>query len=291
MLHGDVAMSSPPSIEPGDSAVPGEFSRLRVEMADGQPGAVGSSPIHWVIARMLLDLLKPKPDEMVRQWYVATSLWMEGEQQHDTNHLRHALQLFPGDVDLLFLSGCQMETYAGAAVQAAARSTVLPQGFTLSVPDETTAIGEAENFFKRTLERAGQRRQEARIRLGHVLVVRGRFQQAIEELASTDVDTQPALLRYYHALFLGAAHEGAGHLDEARAAYTRASALYPRAQSPRVALSALAMRRGDRAGALTAIQPIFSAGADDDPWWTYYVSEARDLQGAFEQFYAKYGQH
>ena len=76
--------------------------------------------------------------------------------------------------------------------------------------------------------------------------------------------------------------------DEARQAYTRAADLYPLAQSPRLALSALAMSRGDRAGALSTIQPVLSrdeAQTADDPWWSYYTSQARAAEGIVNALY------
>ena len=39
---------------------------------------------------------------------------------------------------------------------------------------------------------------------------------------------------------------------------------------------------GDRADALSAIQPVLTGDdplLSDDPWWSYYTSQARDLVG------------
>ena len=51
--------------------------------------------------------------------------------------------------------------------------------------------------------------------------------------------------RYYRSLFTGDAAEALGHVDEARAAYERAAVLYPKAHSPRFALSQMAARDGN----------------------------------------------
>src|SRR5207247_8011220 len=88
-------------------------------------------------------------------------------------------------------------------------------------------------------------------------------------------------LRYYGELFLGAEEEALGHFDAARDGFERAAALFPSAQSPLIALSELAKRRGDRAGALAAIDRLFKlppAGHDerDDPWWSYHTAQARN---------------
>lgn len=78
---------------------------------------------------------------------------------------------------------------------------------------------------------------------------------------------------------LGSAEEAQAGYDAAGAAYERAAALFPRAQSPRLALSNLARRRGDLATALRAMRPLFDIAADDvqqdDPWWVYYTAHGR----------------
>ena len=75
-------------------------------------------------------------------------------------------------------------------------------------------------------------------------------------------------------LFLGRAEEARGHDEAARAAFERASALYPNAQSPRLALSQIARRAGNRAAAQRELQAIAQLPDDErrreDPWWLYY---------------------
>ena len=67
----------------------------------------------------------------------------------------------------------------------------------------------------------------------------------------------------------------------------RAAQLYPGAQTPRLALSALARRRGDRLGAQTEIRRVFdlpaSPPARDDPWWTYHTAQARNADALLEE--------
>jgi hypothetical protein len=58
--------------------------------------------------------------------------------------------------------------------------------------------------------------------------------------------------------------------------------LFPRAQSPRLALSQIANRSGDRRAALDAIRPVLGPPADEfdraDPWWTYHVEQGRSAE-------------
>ena len=88
---------------------------------------------------------------MVRQWYRATAAWMQSTEDHDLLHLDRARQLFPADPDILFLSGCQRETFAGAPIQTAARSAVLPPGVTMGVESEQAELRQAEPLFRQVL--------------------------------------------------------------------------------------------------------------------------------------------
>jgi Flp pilus assembly protein TadD len=96
-------------------------------------------------------------------------------------------------------------------------------------------------------------------------------------------------LRYFAALFLGTAEEELGHFDAAREQYKRAAALYPRAQAPYLALSALISRRGDRAGARNEVQRVFELPAApprrDDPWWDYTIFQARNVDALFKRLH------
>ena len=70
-----------------------------------------------------------------------------------------------------------------------------------------------------------------------------------------------------------------GRAAEARTAFERAGTLFARAQSPLLALSLLARARGDRAGALEALDRLtrLPSRADiaDDPWWSFLRSPGR----------------
>jgi tetratricopeptide (TPR) repeat protein len=127
------------------------------------------------------------------------------------------------------------------------------------------------------------------LHLGHVLLLLDHESEAVRELrVAREVEGDP-VLRYYGELFLGAAEERLGHADAARQAYSEAAALYPNAQSPHLGLSALARRLGDRATALKELQIVFELqqadSPPDDPWWTYYKSQARNADGLLEELW------
>ena len=75
-------------------------------------------------------------------------------------------------------------------------------------------------------------------------------------------------------MVLGDAQQRAGLRDAARDAYEAASALFPRAQSPYLALAQLARSQPDRAGAVAALERLFArtglAELSYDPWWDYF---------------------
>ena len=131
----------------------------------------------------------------------------------------------------------------------------------------------AERFFRETLTIQPDH-LEARVRHGHVLGALGRHEQAADALRTAIKDGVTGELLYLAEMFLGSQEVALGHLTQARVRFERAASLYPRAQSPRIALSQLARRAGDRAGAQRELRVIAALPSDDrqreDPWWNYY---------------------
>lgn len=280
LLHTDVAMFSRHVFEPLAGGTTSGPQQVTVWFSDGRETSMGQSGIHWDLARSLLDRIAPAParDSMVWHWYRATAAWMHSRDYHDMTHLARARGIFPDDANLLFLSGCERETFARPALQAAAHAAALPSGFRFEVGSERAELSQAERLFRRAIALdAGF--TEARLHLGHVLLLRGRHKEAVDELRPVVASADENLLQYYGLLFLGAAEEGLGNRDSARASYRAASELFATAQSPHLALSALARRRGDRASALAAMQRVFDLPRTqperDDPWWTYHLAQGR----------------
>ncbi len=284
LLHTDAAMFSADPIETLAPHTSDEPQRILMNISDGREIELGRGAMHWEIARVLLDAVGS--DTMVRSWYRATAAWMQNRNYHDPVHLARARGVFPNDTDILFLSGCEREEYARPDTQAAARAAVLPGGLTLDIKSERAELGLAEAFFRRALALKPDT-VEARLRLGRVLLLRGRYKEAADELRLATTSAEEDLLRYYGALFLGAAEEALEDYDGANAAYARGAQLYPAAQTPRLALSALARRRGDRLGAQAEIRRVFdlpaSPPARDDPWWTYHTAQARNADALLEE--------
>ena len=292
LLHADVAMLAPSAAaEPGSAhaAVQTIAPQIaRVTTSDGIDRHVQLVGVHWDIGRKLLDAVRtphepmphPERDRMVRDWYRATSAWMISSENHDTKHLDRAREIFPNDRDILFLSGCQHEAYARPLIQSAVKTAVLPARFLIDVDSAGPELRRAESFFRGALSQ-DPAHAEARLRLGRTLGLLDRHADAASELRAASESLADAEQRYYGNLFLGAEEEALGRFEAARAAYGRARQGYPQAQSPYLALSALARRTGDRAGALRATEEMLDLSKDparNDPWWSYFVVGARNAE-------------
>jgi hypothetical protein len=303
ILAADVEMIVKPVLDVPASAssrpLPGP-RRVRADTSDGVPVNVHDVGVHWEIARTLLSLVIPKGfnqpaparDAMVRDWYHATAAWMQQVESHDTDHINRARGLFPTDPDILFLSGTLHEVYASSEIQAAAHSVAMPAGFDLDIGSVRGELHQAEGFFRRALAQAPEM-AEAHLRLGHVLTLQGHEAEAVAELEQAVTRLGDEELEYDGELFIGAAYEALGRYDEAAAAYEDAASRFPNAQSPLIALSQLARRRGDRTGALAAIARMFALpmpedGDRRDPWWFYTTAQARNADDLLDAMRAPF---
>ena len=283
LLEADVAILDTTERAPVTYAPPGGAFSYRVKVNDGQTQSINQGPVHWALARTLIDLVAPSPTRasFVRAWYVATIAQLEAAEQHDTDHLAHALELLPGDGVILFFNGCLHEVYASNRIQAAVKAMHLPPGLSLGVGSARSELQLAEAFLKKALA-ADPEAPEARLHLGRVLGLLGRHQEAAVELGRAVNELGDLPNEYYAALFLGREEEALGQLDKAQASYERAASLYPEAQSAHLALSQLAWRRPDRTAALTAIRDALDA-TGDDPWWTYDVAHAHRADALLDE--------
>jgi hypothetical protein len=298
LLHADIEMLLPVAREllpnAGQSSAGSGPQRFRMTTSDGVAIELNQVATHWELARMLLDYVRPNGtdrvtpgrDDMVRRWYRATAAWMQLHEDYDTLHIDRARAIVPADPDIMFLSGCLRELYAAPLVQNAMREATPPRGVAFDVGSDRAELRHAETFFRGALA-ARPAFPEAHLRLGRVLALLERPADAVVELREALASTDESLLRYYGQLFAGGAEEALGRFDAAQEAYEAAAALYPTAQSPRIALSALARRRGDRGAALRAIQQMFelppAPPARDDPWWSYHLAQARNTDEWLEE--------
>jgi hypothetical protein len=293
MLHADIEVLMPArSSAPANSARPGPGGTT-LHMDDGQHLGLTSEVSHWDMGRRLLDAVRPpesrstlkmRPDpgadDVVRRWYLAGSAYMLRRRLIDITQFSRARELFPNDPEVLFFVASVHEYFAGVRTQSVMRA-MNTRDVKFDVLEEDAELRLAEQLYKRALERQPAL-TEARIRLGRVLGLRGRHQEAVAQLREGQAVGEP-LLQFYVHLFLGREFEALGNGPEARQSYERAVALAPTAQSPLLGLSRVADQAGDRVAARAAIARVLELPIHDqeraDPWWVYEVVPARGVDG------------
>jgi tetratricopeptide (TPR) repeat protein len=255
---------------------------------DGRSEGDLGRPWHYMLARSFLYLVlwdkdvprltvrKTEPDPEVLLWYqaVGNELWRQRNYTEALPHIRAALDLFPGDAELQFVSGVIHESQSGTQLQAAVQEQVAAfrgrrERYIPGVGTADAERDEAEDAFRAAIA-ADPGHLEARLRLAQVLNVDGEYDEAVRELTLVLERTKAPWHRYFALLFLGRAEEGRGHPDEARHAYESASGLFPDAQAPRMAISQIDMQAGRRADAVSVFQFLSRERPfDADPWWQY----------------------
>jgi tetratricopeptide (TPR) repeat protein len=186
------------------------------------------------------------------------------------------LREFPDSAEMLLVVGSIEETFGALALMR------LPDSVFSPIQRETRANLEALREARSHLERAHRSLRsavaadpslaEARLRLGRVAWRRGETSEArsaLEEVLARGPAFRTGFLAH---LFLGRVHEDAGRLDDAARAYEAALALYPQAQSARLALSHVRLRLGSPDVARREVETVVDfAGrrTEPDPYWLY----------------------
>jgi thioredoxin-like negative regulator of GroEL len=272
MLHADIAVLAPMAhvtVRAGIGHV----------VNDGRAAGDEGRPWHWLLGRAFLHLVQKRDeDPEVRLWYQAAAnhLWSLRNYTELQPHIRRAMAIMPRDAEMQFVRGLMHEALGAPHIQAAVDedrnrlSRTTPTEYASGVGSPASERAEAAKAFRSALE-AEPDHHEARIRLGRILVLQDWHEQAALGLRIALARTGDRRLQYFGHLFLGRAEESRGRLDAAREAYRAAAALFPSAQSPRLSLSQMAFRAGDREEALQLLAVLSGpVDADSDPWWTYH---------------------
>lgn len=283
MMHADIAMLSPS--RGGLSALPEQdVPRSSVVMLrDGQAVGVGGTPVHWELGRAALDIVTPDPagDAFVPLWYRATAAYQGSGRSYAyaKAHLAHAREVLPRDAYVQFYSGVLQENLTAPPVQVAVQALEASGRYRFNVLPLSEQLQQAETWLRRALDLESGL-GEARVHLARVVGLLGHHDEAAGELRRALVSLTRDELRYDAELFLGGEEQALGHANEARAAFQRAQALCPRAQSPYLAQSQVAWQNEDSTRALAAFAELAKLPALEtarpDPWWTYDVSAFAD---------------
>ena len=251
--------------------------RSTVHVVDGRQVGIEYYGSHWDFARLLLDQVLPEPaaDLAVRDWYraVAELFAVKYLLAESRAHLAHAFKMFPNDPQIAFASGRLREVESSPQIQGFLQTGANPELKALTGSARSN-LRRAQSFYRKAVD-LDEGSTDAHVHLGRVLGLLGRHEEAAHELRRAVKRAVDERTQYYAWLFLGIEEQALSHADQARESFERAAALYPRAQSPYLALSQLARRRGDLMGGRRAIEQVFArAGHDrarEDPWVTYFA--------------------
>jgi tetratricopeptide (TPR) repeat protein len=271
-LHADIAR-----LIPDDMRRRSDRQLVVYAVKDGRYEGVLYPSIHWQLGRSLLDAIVPEPAAHpgVRTWYRETSedLLRLRSLVEAQQHLARGLQIFPRDGLLLFYTGALHERYSSAQLQAGSASLDDANRGVSAIGSTHAELMRAERFFREALTYEPEH-IEARLRHGSVLSELGHHDEALGELKRVVQAAPKRDLLYFAHLFIARSLEALGRNDDALLALEAAAALYPNAQTPRLAMSQIARRMGNRGAARMQLELL--AGLPDverqreDPWWNYY---------------------
>jgi tetratricopeptide (TPR) repeat protein len=135
------------------------------------------------------------------------------------------------------------------------------------------------------------RLQEARLRLGKLLLDLGRAVEAEPLLAEVEERAADTRQRYLARLFLGRVAERLGRPEEALRLYGRALEAWPDSQAARLALAhALELSSGPAAPLVLVGATLAASRRPDrveDPWWLYLSGPIELTRALLEQVWAR----
>ena len=117
---------------------------------------------------------------------------------------------------------------------------------------------------------------EARVRAARFLYGMNAFDRGLAVIEGITAPAADLEIRYLTHLIHGQLLRATARIDAAAAAFRAALAAWPGAQSARVALMALLMKRGSHEEAAALAEAVQTAPLDQyDPWWMYWLGDYR----------------
>jgi predicted Zn-dependent protease len=124
---------------------------------------------------------------------------------------------------------------------------------------------------------------EARLRLGRVLLLRGRPREALPELERVGRESPRPAQCYMARMFEGRTRERLGDPRGAAAAFAAAVERVPRGQSALVALGRALDRLGEGTRAQEAFDRALQAEVQRDPWLDYIKGQPDRIDALLEE--------
>ena len=226
----------------------------------------GSS--HLTMAEALAQALPPSAETFTERFYalVPTIFLSRGDPDGARPAVDRGLRLFEYSTYIRTVAGALEELFAHLADP---ECTAPGCGSGVAGGAVLVRLELAERNYRLALER-DPAMIEARLRLGRVLALAGRDDQAVDAL-SLVAASGTTRAKYLAHLFRGAMAARRGDTAATRAAYEAARTLAPGFQTPYLALSHLEERAGNSARAQVLVAQMGARGADGarDPWWAY----------------------
>ncbi len=211
--------------------------------------------------------LRERTRDFARRFFLAMTWRAEWDAcvQQARTWAKVGLKAFPEDPDLRLALGITHEK--------AAR---------LGTRDRERSLREARRELSRVLE-AFPEYAMARVHLGRVLWRLGFTNEAQRTLEAAVAKGGEVAPQYLALVFLGQAHERAGRVDAARAAFHRALEIEPGGQAAALGLAHALLVRGDTGAAATAAERVLSSkGSSPDPHRDYNAENARGAPALFD---------
>ena len=202
-------------------------------------------------------------------------------------YLSGAAGLVAGDATLSLLLGVAKETQA--AEQTAAWIGGKLQAPVEAAKQRDAMLSSAADAFRAALA-LDPSLTEARVRLAHVDILRGRDTDAEPALRGVLSGSPAPALKYLASLMLGGVLERKKDFNGAAHEYLNAILAVPSGQSAYVALAHVMHLANQREQAATVLDRWFALGVSDrsaDPWWTYDVGLDVALDAAFSRLRAE----
>jgi hypothetical protein len=240
----------------------------------------------------------------VRRWFLLSGLvfFGTGELERSRSLFERGLKQFRNDPHLLLALGTLEEKLGSTRIYEPAlgsqgRHSALDQYGRHSALDEymepvaarAQHLADAASYLRKALA-AEPQLLEARLRLGRVLSLQGREDQARAEYEAVEHGASEAATRYLAALFQGRLHERQRRFPQAAEAYGRAAGYLGSCPTAYLALAHAIDAMGDRARVSDlldhALQPVDLA-APSDPWWTYLMGHFHEAEPLYHELQAE----
>jgi membrane-bound metal-dependent hydrolase YbcI (DUF457 family) len=235
--------------------------------------------VHLTRARRLVHELRriQSPGEFQRGWYLLVSAELQGERALELADkvLAEARDVFPRDPDVLVATGASFElrTFTSGRLWPVGRTV---SGLQVQIPDSDgevrNALASSARYFAEAVAVAPAH-DEARLRLGRVLYRTGQADRAADELDIVRRSAGDPILKYLATLFEGAAEMSRHRPERATTLYLEALGIV-RGQAAWIGLSAAYYDQGRGADAANALQALFRAPPEADPWLAYLAGDA-----------------